>query len=161
MIAARILSYGKNYEFSFAGEKHTADLSKLDDKEIDESLYANGNNFELQLPQTDNKVTIKLLSHKDENDIDAELEGKKKIDKEGNYQNSTRLKYIITSVNGQTEKSTIRDFVDNYLLANDARHIRKEYNDLSPDIELVHKLPTGEEVPIPLGIGFFYPDYTL
>ena len=44
MIAARILGYGKDYEFSYGGEKHTVDLTTLNDKEFDESLVTKGIN---------------------------------------------------------------------------------------------------------------------
>mgnify|MGYP003651181585 FL=1 len=100
-----------------------------------------------------------MLSHSDQSNIEEEEEGKRKLDKDSDFSNSTRLKHIITSVNGNTEAATIRDFVDNGLTANDGRWIRAQYSEIQPDILLTHK-PDGlgsEEVPIPIGIGFFYP----
>ena len=38
MVAARILSYGKDYEITYKGEEYTADLSILENKDIDYSL---------------------------------------------------------------------------------------------------------------------------
>lgn len=159
MIAARILAYGKDYPIYWDGKPYTVDLSNLDNKLIDEELFKNGNNVEFKLPNTDNSVTIKLLSHSDQSNIEDEVEGKRKIEPESDYSNSTRLKHIITSVNGHTDEATIRDFVDNGLTANDGRWLRAKYAEIQPDVLLLHKPdgPGSEEVPIPIGVGFFYP----
>ena len=83
MMAARVLSYGKDYSFSYLGEEVTVDLSKLNHKEIDYSLFKDRkNDFHFDLPNTDNTVTVKILTHKDETNINRELEGLKKISKE-------------------------------------------------------------------------------
>jgi len=159
MVAARILAYGKDYPIFWDGKPYTVDLSKLENISIDEELFKNGNNIEFKLPNTDNVVTIKLLSHSDQTEIDKEVEGKKKIEPDSDYSNSTRLKHIITSVNGNTDAATIRDFVDNGLTARDGRWLRAKYAEIQPDVKLTHQPdgPGSEEVPIPIGIGFFYP----
>ena len=159
MVAARILAYGKDYPIFWDGKPHTVDLSKLENVSIDEELFKNGNNIEFKLPNTDNVVTIKLLSHSDQTEIDKEVEGKKKIEPDSDYSNSTRLKHIITSINGETDAATIRDFVDNGLTARDGRWLRAKYAEIQPDVNLTHRPagPGSEEVPIPIGIGFFYP----
>jgi hypothetical protein len=159
MVAARILAYGKDYPIYWNSQPYIVDLSKLDNKPIDEELFKNGNKVEFKLPNTDNTVTVKLLSHSDQSTIDDEVEGKKKIEPDSDYSNSTRLKHIITSINGETDAATIRDFVDNGLTARDGRWLRAKYNEIQPDILLTHKPdgPGSEEVPIPIGIGFFYP----
>jgi len=159
MVAARILAYGKDYPIYWDGQPYTVDLSKLDNKPIDEEVFKNGNKVEFKLPNTDNVVTVKLLSHADQSIIDEEVEGKKKIEPDSDYSNSTRLKHIITSINGETDAATIRDFVDNGLTARDGRWLRARYNEIQPDILLIHRPngPGSEEVPIPIGIGFFYP----
>lgn len=163
MIAARILAYGKEYPIFYDGKTVNIDLSILENTEIDEELFKNGNNIEYKLPNTDNVVTIKLLSHADQTAIDVEVEGKKKIEPNSDYSNSTRLKHIITSVNGDKENATIRDFVDNGLTARDGRWLRSTYADIQPDVKLTHQPdgPGSEEVPIPIGIGFFYPSLPL
>lgn len=66
---------------------------------------------------------------------------------------------MITSVNGNRETKEIRNFVDNFLLAKDARAIRKYYSEISPDIRMEFYVEDRkEEVEIPIGIGFFWPD---
>jgi hypothetical protein len=160
LVAARILGYGKDYSFSVLGEDHTVDLSTLENKPLNEELFKDGeNNFEFTLPHSGNKVTFKLLTHKDEQDINRELEGLKKINKDNSPELTTRLKYLITSVEGKTEKKDIREFVDNYLLARDSRALREYVKEIQPDVDLTF-FPTGESnrINIPIGVSFFWPD---
>lgn len=160
MVAARILGYGKDYSFSILGEDHTIDLSTLENKPLNEELFKDGeNNFEFTLPHSGNKVTFKLLTHKDEQNISRELEGLKKINKDNSPELTTRLKYLITSVEGKTESKDIREFVDNYLLARDSRALREYIKEIQPDVELTF-FPEGsnDRVNIPIGVRFFWPD---
>ena len=160
MVAARILSYGKDYTITYNGEQHTIDLSTLEHKQLDESLYEDRKNeFKFSLPNTGNEVSFKLLTHEDEIAIDKEIAGIKKIDKQASPEVTTRLKRMITSVNGMTEQKDIRDFVDNYLLAKDARALREEYSRVQPDINLKVSIDGVEEdVDMPIGLTFFWPD---
>ena len=163
MIAARILAYGKEYEFTYRGEKVKTDLSNLSNKVVDSEIFKDRKNeFEFNLPSSGNLVTFKLLTHQDERDIENELKGLRKLDSESNPEGSTRLKYIITSINGSREQKDIRSFVDTYLLARDARELRKYYNKITPDIDLTSSVTTStgveEGVSIPVTIGFFWPD---
>jgi hypothetical protein len=160
MVAARILGYGKDYSFSILGEDHTVDLSTLENKPLNEELFKDGeNNFEFTLPHSGNKVTFKLLTHKDEQNISRELEGLKKINKDNSPELTTRLKYLITSVEGKTESKDIREFVDNYLLARDSRALREYIKEIQPDVELTF-FPEGSSTSqnIPIGVSFFWPD---
>ena len=163
LIAARILSYGKDYSVQYGGENINVDLSKLDHKVIDYSIFKDrNNNFEINLPNTDNTVTIKILNSADEKAISEEIEGNKKIQKENQTSVSSRLKHLITSVNGNTEKKDIRHLVDNFLLAKDARVIRQFYEEINPDInlnyEFINRNGGKEVVSVPIGIDFFWPD---
>ena len=163
MVAARILSYGKDYEFTWDGQQQTVDLSALENKPFNEDLYKPGeNNFPFTLPHTDNQITFKLLTHGDDKKIDAEIKGLKKIDKQGTHEVTTRLAHMITSINGSEEKKDIREFVKGYLLAKDARELRNYYSEVSPDVDMKVYLDTaggGEEVvDLPIGLNFFWPD---
>ena len=160
MVAARILGYGGDYEFTYNGEQHKVDLSKLDNKKLDEKLFKGGiNEFSYKLPQSGNEVTFKLLNHKDEQDIARELEGLKKVNKDSSPELTTRLKHIIQSVNGERDKKDIRDYVDNYLLAKDSRSLREYIKKIQPDIDLTF-FPKrgGDAVNLPIGLSFFWPD---
>jgi hypothetical protein len=160
MVAARILGYGSEYSFEYLGESHTVDLSQIENKEIKEELFKNRlNEFTFTLPKSKNTVTFKLLTHKDEQNINRELEGLKKINKDASPELSTRLKYIITSVEGSRETKDIRDFVDNYLLAQDSRALREYIREVQPDVDLTF-FPDGSStrINIPVGVSFFWPD---
>ena len=67
------------------------------------------------------------------------------------------------SVNGDYNKKTIREFVDNQLLARDSKPFRDYVKELMPDVKLMfdYEGPNGnvvEEVPIPIGASFFWPE---
>ena len=159
MIAARVLGYGGNYEFEYNGEKQLVDLSKLEFVNIDEKLWANGNNFEYTLPSSKNKITFKLLTHGDEMKISREVKSLQKINADSDSTLTTRLKYMITSVEGQTETKQIREFVDNYLLARDSRALREYIKEVQPDIDLTFFPPgSSNRRAIPIGLSLFWPD---
>jgi hypothetical protein len=163
LIAARVLGYGKDYSFNYSGREYTVDLSTLEDKIVDESIYKHGiNEFTFTLPHSGNNITFKLLTHGDEQKIDAEIKGLKKINPNVTTDVTTRLKHIITSIEGKNDQKDIRDFVDNYLIAKDARALREYYNKISPDINLIYKPEdedyTGEGIAIPISLNFFWPD---
>jgi len=163
MFAARVLSYGKDYEFMYDGIEQTVDLSTLELKYIDEDkVTGRANEFTFKLPSTDNTVTYKLLTHGDEFNIESEIAGLKKIHKGTSPESTTRLKRMITSVNGSREVKDIREFVDNYLLARDARALRAEYQEIQPDIimkaEVRNQAGGEEDVDIPINLNFFWPD---
>jgi hypothetical protein len=65
---------------------------------------------------------------------------------------------MITSVGGDDETKTIREFVDNYLLAKDSRALREHMRTTQPDVDMMYILDSGEEVTIPIGLNFFWPD---
>jgi hypothetical protein len=160
MVAARVLGYGKDYTFDYNDEAITVDLSTLDNKPLHPEVEKNKiNSFEFILPHSKNKVTFRLLTHKDEQDINAELDGLKKINKDSSSELTTRLKYIITSVEGKTERAAIRDFVDNYLLAKDSRALREYIKEVQPDVDMTFFPSDGVGINIPVGINFFWPDF--
>jgi hypothetical protein len=168
LIAARILGYGAEYQFKYTNERGqeldaTVNLSTLDEKPINESLFKTGvNEFTFDLPKSNNTITFKLLTHGDEKKIDAEIKGLQKVNPNGSYDVTTRLKYMITSVNGNREQKSIREFVDGYLLAPDARALREYYTKVQPDIDMKFtpedESYTGEGITIPISLNFFWPD---
>ena len=69
---------------------------------------------------------------------------------------------MITSVNGDRDQKNIRDFVDNYLLAAEARALREHYNKVQPDVDLKYvpedESYVGEGITVPISLNFFWPD---
>ena len=160
LIATRILGYGKDYDIVVKGQTYTLDMSTLDNKEIDESKFEAGKNeFNFTTPATDTILTYQLATGKVEKQIDREIAGLKKINKENPAELTTRLKHLITSVDGSEEKKDIREFVDNRFLARDSRAFRDHIAATQPDVNLSYILDNGEEVTIPIGLNFFWPDY--
>ena len=159
LIATRILGYGKNYSFTFQGKEYDVDLTELDNKEFNTSDLEEGKNeFSYTLPNSNTVITYKILTGKDEKKIDRELAGLKKLNKEASPELTTRLKHMITSVDGDEDSKSIREFVDSYLLARDARAFREHIKISQPDVDLSYVLDDGKEVAIPIGLGFFWPD---
>jgi len=166
LIAARVLGYGKDYTVVYNSKEYTVDLTTLKNKETDSALFEKGvNEFTFDLPSTGNVVTFKLLTHGDEQKINAEVKGLQKINPNSSSDITIRLKHMITSVNGNREQKTIRDFVDNALLASDARALRKHYAEIQPDVDMKF-IPNdenyvGEGIEISQGVDFFWPDVEL
>jgi hypothetical protein len=110
-------------------------------------------------------VTFKFLSHKDEREIENELKGLKRLKKDSSADISTRLKHMIVSVDGESERSHVRKFVDNHLLAMDSRELRKYIKKVQPDIDLSTTVEVGrdkyKEIDIPITLNFFWPDAEL
>tara|TARA_R100001509_G_scaffold141370_1_gene96407 strand:+ start:297 stop:1022 length:726 start_codon:yes stop_codon:yes gene_type:complete len=159
LIATRILGYGKKYSFSWGGKEYDVDLTELENRPFDDSLITKGvNEFSYTLPHSENILTWKVLNGKDEKKISRELAGLKKINKDNAPELTTRLKYIITSVDGETETKKIREFVDGYLLARDSRAFREYMRLNQPDVDLTYIVDSGEEVTVPIGLNFFWPD---
>jgi hypothetical protein len=167
LIAARVLGYGKDYTFKYInnGQEREAsvDLSVLNEKQLDETLLKKGtNDFSFTLPKSGNVVTFKLLTHGDEKKIESEIKGLQKISPNTTTDVTTRMKYIITSVNGDRDQKSIREFVDNFLLAVEARALREYYAKMSPDIDLKYYPEdtdyTGEGITVPISLNFFWPD---
>ena len=162
MVAARVLGYGKDYEFEYKGEQVSVDLSALENKVFDEKAITRGvNEFSYTLPSSGTLITYKLLTHKDEMAIEAELRGLKKINKSADPSVSTRMKHMILSVNGDDNRKTVREFVDNYLLARDARSFRQHVREVQPDVDLNVMVEVNggmEAIDIPITVNFFWPD---
>lgn len=170
-IAARILAYGKDYNIKFKDPstnedvQDVIDLSKIEAKEFEFNNHERGSNlFEFELPFCKKKVHWSLLSHKDEQNIDAELKAMKKFTKNKNETSevTTRLKYVIKAIDGNDDRNFIKQFVDRELLARDSLAFREYIKENTPDLDMTFNFEsedTGytERMTIPLGVDFFYP----
>ena len=162
MVAARILGYGKDYQFTYDDEEQSVDLSTLEPVELDFSKFTKGRNeFNFKLPNSEREVVFKLLNGGDEKEIDSEIKAKQKISKEQSSELTTRLKKMILSVDGKSEKSHINNFVDNEFLSRDSLAFRQYLSSITPDVNMTTKVvdSTGKEseVTIPVTLRFFWP----
>ena len=167
IVGARILAYGKMYDFvtfNDVGEEveATVDLTTLKDKEIDfDKLPPNVNEFPFVLPNSKREVTVRFLTHRDEKEIEREATALKKVSSTVVKTMTSRMKRIIASVDGNSEKAYVNEFVDKELLSVDALELRKYLNSINPDINLttVATFPDGDEqeVAVEITAQFFWP----
>tara|TARA_R100000152_G_C6718599_1_gene144953 strand:+ start:64 stop:825 length:762 start_codon:yes stop_codon:yes gene_type:complete len=166
MVTARILAYGPEYtcEIKPGGEDskpitHTFNLADCKFKELPKDIDYSSGQWELTLPASKKKVTTKLLTGKDEKIIADELKAIEKVSGLTTSEITTRLRYMVTSVDGDNSQAAINDFSQN-CLARDSLAIRSFQTDIAPDIEMKQEIEwEGRivKVDIPLTIQFFWP----
>ena len=124
-------TYGANED----KERVTIDLTSIQTKDIDVTKLKRDNRYEFTTP-SGNKITFKLLTHGDEQKIDADIKALAKFNKGGiSSELTTRYRYMIQEVDGKTDTKSITDFINNIFLAKDTREFREYFSDyhaLSP-----------------------------
>jgi hypothetical protein len=166
ILATRLLGYGADYQMKFysgiTGESinTVVDLSKVQTKEVDFSLFNNKNEFEFTTPLGKNKLTFKLLTHGDELAVERDISALQKLNKDTAADITTRLRYMITSVDGKNDIASINKYI-NGMLARDSRAFRDYVKVMSPDMDMTfeytHSTGEKEALPITMGVNFFWP----
>ena len=168
LMAARRSAYGDTYSVDAkcpscdAESKYDLDLGKVSIRPFDFSNLTRGvNSFSFVLPSSGRSVMWKILTHKDEAGIDAELKNLAKL-QSASPEVTTRLKYLIQSVDGNSDRTVVKRFVDAELSAKDSLAFRKHVRANSPSIDMYYdftcpKCGYEERRPIPMGAGFFWP----
>tara|TARA_Y100000593_G_C4296700_1_gene331038 strand:+ start:30 stop:773 length:744 start_codon:yes stop_codon:yes gene_type:complete len=163
MVAARILAYGKDYETSLVNPStnetitYTFDLTECPFKKLPDDI--DYNNLEMTLPISKSVVKFKILNGQDETDIDVELKKIKKLNTAASPEITTRMRYIIQEVDGDSSPGVINNFAQN-MLARDSLALRNEIKRIAPDIEMEQDVELGGEVvtvKIPMTTTFFWP----
>ena len=163
MVAARILAYGPEYTCQVTnpntGEtiEHTFNLADCPFKKLPDDITEN--KFKITLPVSKKELEYKILTGGDELNIEKELNAQKKVGSQFKPELTTRLRYLILSVDGDDSQSTINNFVQN-MLARDSLFFRNSVQDIRCDIELKQQVEFGGdvvEVEIPLTTEFFWP----
>jgi hypothetical protein len=168
-LAARVLGYGPEYDVEitdpFSGERQkvTIDLTAVQTKDIDYSLLSPNNRYDFTLPSGTN-ITFKFLTHKDEKDINNDIKAMERLTKgkSNSSEVTTRLKYMIVAVDGNSDRAFVNSWVLNQFLAKDVKAFRAYIRSISPDLNMKFDFTseiTGETeaLDIPFGIDFFYP----
>jgi hypothetical protein len=168
IVGARVLAYGKDYEFNYTdsfGEKIKGkiDLTKLKETKVDLSQYEKGQNiFNFTLPKTERQIVFQLTTTKLEKQIAVEVEALKKVYKDIEPENSTRLKYQIISVDGNQDRKSINNFVDNEFLSIDSLAFREHITEITPTIDFRAEVKNSqggkETATVPITVGFFWPE---
>ena len=168
LLAARVLAYGKEYEFEYvdssSGESKidTVDLTSFQPKDVDFKKFTKGvNEHDFTLPNSKKVITFKLVTQGDEKSVEAQLKALIKISKGVSPEITTRLKQQIVAVDGNRDTATINKFVDNELLSRDSFQFRKHLTTITPDVDMtvMIELDNGEveEVAVPVTAQFFWP----
>ena len=164
LVASRILAYGPEYTCEVQHPKdpdqqieHTFDLTTCPFKEPVEDVDYSNNSFEYETPVSKTKIKFKLITGKEEKLIEKDLEQSKKYGY--NTEITTRLRYTIIEVDGDSKDETLTAFSQN-MLARDSVALRNYIQKISPDIDLTSEIEIGGNtvsVSIPLTVEFFWP----
>ena len=169
-IAARILAYGPDYEVEITcpncgtKSKHHIDLTSFEEKDVDFThLPKNKNRFPFTLPASKKSIEVGLLTHGDEKRIAEEVKKNSKFTKliGVDTELSTRLKFLIKSVEGNEDQTAINKFVDN-MLSRDSLALRNFLKDITPDIDTTFEFAcpscdyVQEKMAMPITVGFFW-----
>jgi hypothetical protein len=169
-IAIRRLAYGDDYPVTItcpqcnAQNKVKINLAELNAKPFNFDEHQKGaNSFDFKTPSGID-LTYKLLCQNDESGIEAELIQLKRLSKDSSSDLTTRLKFLLTSVNGNSDRATIRKFVDSpQLSAKDSLALRKHMREHNPDIDMSFDFKCNEctyerRSDVPIGASFLWPD---
>ena len=169
IIASRILGYGKDYTVTVscpmcgASSKHEINLENINEKEVNFSSTTKGKNeFTWVAPISKRTITFKLLTHRDEKSINAELEGMRKAGVQITQEVTTRMRRSITAVDGDTDAQGIKDFVES-MPAKDSMAFREHARKVNPDIDLTFDFECAncghnERMEVPIDVNFFWPN---
>ncbi len=169
--AARRLAYGDTYgpvkvtcpKCQTECERKI-DLSLMKAKEVDVTKHPKGQNqFEFTLPYTKKVITYKLLTHRDENQIDAEIKGLSKVNKNSSSEVTTRLRAMIIAIDGSTDRAYINKFVNSELPSRDSLAFRSHVKENTPDLDMnfdfsCDECAHEERMTVPLTAQFFWPE---
>lgn len=170
LIAIRRLAYGDEYNVSVTcpncmkANKVQINLSDLAYKTFKFEEHAKGtNNFTFKLPNSGVTLTYKLLNQVDEQSIEAELTQIKKISKENTAEITTRMKYVITSLDGNPDRAGVRRFIEEKLTAKDSLALRRHMREHNPDVDMTFDYKCADcdyerRLDVPLGASFLFPD---
>jgi hypothetical protein len=167
LITSRVLAFGPDYKVMITDPNENeqvevnVDLSKIQIKEVDDSILNRYNEYSFTLPVSKSQIKFKLLTHGDEMAINKDIEASEKALKQSN-EITTRYRRIIVEVDGVRDLGTISNFVSNRLLAGDSKALRKYMTSITPDLDLTFEYESPysgekEALRIPFGVDFFYP----
>jgi len=172
LVAARRLAYGDGYgpvevTCPKCREKNqvTFNLGEIKNEEFDFDKYTRGeNSFEFALPYSKKTIQYRILTHKDEHQIENELKANNKILKGSSSNEVTaRLRSMIISVDGNSDRNYVKKYVETEMVSRDALALRQYIKKNTPDVDLNFNFICGdcsheERLGVPLTVQFFWPD---
>lgn len=170
MIAARVLAFGKNYTtlatIDKKAEPVTFDLTTLQEREVDWSLFTKGVNEVSYTMPGGSQVKYKFITGNDHASMTAEEAAMKKTSPDYSADTSLFLKFALTEVNGSRATGDIRKFVDNpvELPLHQIKDLKKQITNTSPGyiwkangVRLNKEIV--EDLSVPYTVDFFWPRY--
>lgn len=169
MVAIRVTGYGPEYDIDVTCPscsnkyKNSFDLNSLPIKTLEtEPVEFGKNEFEFILPMSKKRITFKLLTGSDEEEINVKNEKMKKLGNQIDNLVTSRLNHSIVSVDGDYNRASIYNFVSK-MRAGDSLAFRKYMDKVEPGIEMKQETTCPscdhtEEVTVPIGVSFFWPD---
>ena len=167
LLAARVLAYGKNYDVKFQCDECeesvavSIDLTQLESP--DDLVDVDEDGYHQFTTDSGLDIVIKTLSRGDE--LTVEKDNKivdTKYNKKVSSEVTSRLRKIIVSINGETDKNVLNTMIDN-LIVKDSRKVREELAKINPTVDMMveftcdscgHIMKGG----MPIGVDFFWPD---
>jgi len=169
MVALRITGYGAEYAVEAdcpkcnVRSKQEFNLGDMPIKRLQIEPVTKGQNvFEFKLPVTKKTVNFKFLTGRDEEEISTIQERTKKQGAQADNIVTNRLQFAIVSIDGKTDRSAINGFIRN-MPARDSMSLRKFIDANEPGIDMKGNFDCPScsdvnEVRVPLGASFFWPD---
>jgi hypothetical protein len=174
IIASRISGYGAEYETKVtcpscgANNQHSFDLTDhkmanpIPEEELQKlGININSNkNFVLTLPLSKLNIEAKFLNGMDERNIIQRTQDNQKNNLPENTM-TQQMKYFIVSVNGETDRRKINQFVDN-MPAKDSKYLRNVYKNINPNVSMEQQFTCSscdfqETMEVPFTSDFFWP----
>lgn len=177
LIATRISGYGPEYETEVQcpscsnKSEFTFDLSeaqvKSDAQPIkyglleEEAAETENGTFVFEVPALNCTVEVKLLNGHDEKRLSQITKAKNKNKLVESFVTDTLKSYIV-SVNGDSSRATVNQFVDT-LPARQSRYIRTAYRRIVPTVSIESEYSCSncghtQDLEVPLNADFFWPN---
>ena len=169
LVASRITGYGAEYNTKITcpscmqSGDYEYDLSEVVPSMVDEdeeATWTDENTMLINLPLTKIEVEVRLLTGKEEMHL-ARLQQSKKKKKLIETVLSDTLKSIIVSINGESSRDLLEDFIKN-VPAKDLRYLRAVYSRNTPNIDMSHDFECDNcsyqtVLEVPFTTDFFWP----
>jgi hypothetical protein len=174
IIAARVSGYGAEYETKVTcpscgvNNQHSFDLNdhKMANPIPEEELQKLGinitsnKNFTLTLPVSKLSIEARFLNGMDERNIIQRSQDNQKNNLPENAM-TQQIKYFVVSVNGETDRRKINQFIDN-MPAKDSKYLRNVYKNINPNVSMEQQFTCSscdfqETMEVPFTSDFFWP----
>jgi len=172
LVATRVTGYGAEYETKITcpscmtSGDHEFDLGDVsvktvDDTEVDDTYEITPDGtIVTTTPLSKVQVEMKLMTGKDESYLSRLVESKRRKKLPETTLTDT-LKILIVSVNGETSREFVNQFVK-LVPARDSRHLRSVYEKASPNVDMTQDYECDNcgyrtDMEVPFTTDFFWP----